>query len=520
MRFFFQLISVINLLSIADEGFLTGPKVFNELNENCSLLNVSIAIVGAGFSGLSAFNRLSELGLHNVQVFEASNRVGGRVYPLEFEGIFLQQGAEFINGKNNEIYEAASRLGLITGEVDDAALISEDAQFASPTECQIPKDKLEKFAEFTSFLELKYAEMAMDNHEIWSKTIAELLDRDYEGFLGKLNVSKEDLLQYNSLARIYRGYYEGEWSAPIDRLAVHNYAQWKDGSDSFPFGSYTLDSRGYTPILAELAEKVPTNKLNLNSRVVQIDYRGKDVRLKVRKTNIDQNSVEDEWLSTRFDFIIITVPIGHLKQFSSSMFLPQLPQNKLKIIEAIGFGIMEKVFLVYEKPFWPDNMTSLIALNCNNGNDEEERIRESLHTLQPHPWAKERILVLWLSGNGPRLVNDLTDEMLSELITKHLKEVLPDKNIRPPVKIIRTKWLDDQLFLGSYTYITPQASLISNDPFSLLAEPIYSENQKLKLLFAGEGTHSQIFQTTIGAFESGQREAERIKEYLNGINKC
>jgi len=86
---------------------------------------------------------------------------------------------------------------------------------------------------------------------------------------------------------------------------------------------------------------------------------------------------------------------------------------------------------------------------------------------------------------------------------------------------LSTKWLNDQNFLGSYTYITPQSSLISDDPFSILAEPIYSKNdQKLKLLFAGEGTHSQIFQTTIGAFESGQREAERIKEYLIGINKC
>jgi len=34
--------------------------------------------------GLSAFNHLSSIGLHNVQIFEASNRVGGRVYPLEF----------------------------------------------------------------------------------------------------------------------------------------------------------------------------------------------------------------------------------------------------------------------------------------------------------------------------------------------------------------------------------------------------------------------------------------------------
>jgi hypothetical protein len=58
-------------------------------------------------------------------------------------------------------------------------------------------------------------------------------------------------------------------------LAIHNYAQWKDGSQSFPFASFTLDSRGYAPILSELAERVPKNKLFLNRRVMKIDYRGK-----------------------------------------------------------------------------------------------------------------------------------------------------------------------------------------------------------------------------------------------------
>ena len=89
-----------------------------------------------------------------------------------------------------------------------------------------------------------------------------------------MNSTREDRIQYDSLARVYRGYYEGEWSAPIEKLAIHNYAQWKDGSQSFPFGSYTLNSRGYAPILAELAERVPINKLNFNTRVVQIDYKG------------------------------------------------------------------------------------------------------------------------------------------------------------------------------------------------------------------------------------------------------
>jgi hypothetical protein len=83
-----------------------------------------------------------------------------------------------------------------------------------------------------------------------------------------------------------------------------------------------------------------------------------------------------------------------LKKFSSSLFLPKLPKNKLKMIDSIGFGNLQKVFLIFEKSFWPENMTSLIALSCENNKDdnkEMENMKESLHTLQPHPWAKERV---------------------------------------------------------------------------------------------------------------------------------
>ena len=77
------------------------------------------------------------------------------------------------------------------------------------------------------------------------------------------------------------------------------------------------------------------------------------------------------------------------------MFFPKLPKNKLKIIEGIGFGTLQKIFLIYDKPFWPENMTSLVALSCGNINESENEgmrdIKESLHTLQPHPWARKRV---------------------------------------------------------------------------------------------------------------------------------
>lgn len=89
----------------------------------------------------------------------------------------------------------------------------------------------------------------------------------------------------------------------------------------------------------------------------------------------------------------------------------------------------------------------------------------------------------------------------------------------------RSKWLADELFLGSYTFITPEASELATDPFALLASPIYHNSKSddiddgeqiphLRVLFGGEGTHSEMFQTTTGAFLSGQREADRVADYL------
>ena len=43
----------------------------------------------------------------------------------------------------------------------------------------------------------------------------------------------------------------------------------------------------------------------------------------------------------------------------------------------------------------------------------------------------------------------------------------------------------------------------------VLAQPV-NGSTPLQLLFAGEATHPSIFSTTVGAYESGIREADRL----------
>lgn len=68
-------------------------------------------VIGAGFAGLAAAEQLARAGAE-VQVFEARDRVGGRVWSVPFAGAIVERGAEFILPHDTELIATARRLGL------------------------------------------------------------------------------------------------------------------------------------------------------------------------------------------------------------------------------------------------------------------------------------------------------------------------------------------------------------------------------------------------------------------------
>ena len=68
-------------------------------------------MVGAGLAGLAAADELYRVGIE-VEVFEARDRVGGRVWSVPFAGATIERGAEFILPHDRELTAAARRLGL------------------------------------------------------------------------------------------------------------------------------------------------------------------------------------------------------------------------------------------------------------------------------------------------------------------------------------------------------------------------------------------------------------------------
>lgn len=72
---------------------------------------MTICVVGAGFAGLRAAQLLERLG-HDVSVFEARDRVGGRASTVVLEDGWFEAGGEWIDGDHYRVMALLAELGL------------------------------------------------------------------------------------------------------------------------------------------------------------------------------------------------------------------------------------------------------------------------------------------------------------------------------------------------------------------------------------------------------------------------
>ena len=102
-----------------------------------------------------------------------------------------------------------------------------------------------------------------------------------------------------------------------------------------------------------------------------------------------------------------------------------------------------------------------------------------------------------------------------QTITDVLRKFTGDPGLSPPDKILRHLWCNDPLSLGTTSY----PSLITeDDDFENLGKPLPCETDP-RLLFAGEATHPKFYGQMLGARLSGIREAQRIIDRIEKVDK-
>jgi monoamine oxidase len=139
---------------------------------------------------------------------------------------------------------------------------------------------------------------------------------------------------------------EERYETACENLEQLSAVGWNENVN-LPGNHFTWLNAGYDTITNYLSSKISKNSIRFNEAITNIDWSTKTNKI----TTISQ---VNQTLKTYFaDYVISTIPLGVLKENYKTMFSPSLGLKanlKANAIENLGFGIVNKIFIVYDRP--------------------------------------------------------------------------------------------------------------------------------------------------------------------------
>ncbi|ETN37186.1 uncharacterized protein HMPREF1541_08176 [Cyphellophora europaea CBS 101466] len=212
------------------------------------------------------------------------------------------------------------------------------------------------------------------------------------------------------------------------------------------------------------------------------------------------------------DKVVFSAPLGILKE-QSIKFDPPLPSWKSDAIRRMGFGLLNKLVLVFEKPFWDTerDMFGLLRAPRDNAGVEQANYKQCRGQFYLFWNCIETsglpVLIALMAGESAYEAERTPDAFLVEDCMLQLRNVFGAQNVPSPVETIVTRWGSDRFARGTYSYVAAEAR--AND-YDLIAAPVSN------LFFAGEATIATHPATVHGAYLSGLRAAHEVYESLVG----
>ncbi len=424
-----------------------------------------VIVIGAGIAGLTAASELSSRG-YRVKVLEARERVGGRVWSADFQGQTVDLGAQWLEGTlGNPLVDLCERFGV------EHVLWRGEVALADGEGIPLGSDEVESVEGLVEDTLDATRRLAWDTSSDEDLSLADafvqclpsgLSDRDRQLACWRLDV---DI-----------GSDEAE---DLDKISLRCF--WDEDVDDTFGGESRVFPSGFGQLAAGLAEGLD---VELETQVTEVAYRRHDA---VVVTNRGSHCARR---------VLVTLPIGVLKG-GSVRFVPPLPESKLDAIRSLGVGVMNKVFLAFDEPFWPETV-EFFGLAA-----QESELFVEVSSLLPS--TGKPILIVWSHGERARAVEALADDVVT---TRALATVerLFSKQPPPPKGVLISRWGRDPHALGSYSHM-PVGTTFS--AVEILGEPVDDT-----LFFAGEATETAHMATVHGAHLSGLRGSDELAESL------
>ncbi|CAI0410949.1 unnamed protein product [Linum tenue] len=294
-----------------------------------------VIIVGAGLAGLAAARQLMRLGFR-VTVLEGRKRPGGRVYTkkMELEGgganrvsASADLGGSVLTGTlGNPLGILARQLGHTLHKVTDKCpLYAPDGKPVDLDTDMKVEAAFNRLLDQASRLRQLMGDVSVD------VSLGAALETFRQVYGDAVNEEEMGLFNWHCANLEY---------ANAGLLSKLSLAFW-DQDDPYDMGGdHCFVPGGNGRLVHALAENVP---ILYEKTVHTIRYGSDGVQVVTGGQTFEG------------DMVLCTVPLGVLKN-GSVKFVPELPQRKLDGIKRLGYGLLNKVAMLFPYVFWENDL--------------------------------------------------------------------------------------------------------------------------------------------------------------------
>ncbi|XP_012447701.2 protein FLOWERING LOCUS D [Gossypium raimondii] len=438
----------------------------------------NVVIIGAGLAGLATARQLMRFGF-KVTVLEGRKRAGGRVYTKKMEGGNRVSAAADLGGSvltgtlGNPLGILAKQLGSSLFKVrDKCPLYRTDGSSVDPDMDMKVEMAFNRLLDKASELRQLMGEVSTD------VSLGAALETFREVYRDAVTEEEINLFNWHLANLEYAN------AGLVSKLSL---AFW-DQDDPYDMGGdHCFLPGGNGRLVQALAENVP---ILYEKTVHTINYGNDGVQVMTGSQVYEG------------DMALCTVPLGVLKS-GSIKFVPELPQRKLDGIKRLGFGLLNKVGMLFPYVFWGTDFDTFGHLTNDPSSRGEFFLFYSYATVSGGP-----LLLALVAGEAAHRFETLPPIDVVAQVLRILKGIYEPQGITvpEPLQTVCTRWGGDPFSLGSYSNVAVGAS---GDDYDILAESVGDG----RLFFAGEATTRRYPATMHGAFLTGLREAANMAKY-------
>jgi len=279
-----------------------------------------IGVIGAGAAGIAAARQLLDAGFE-VVIYEARDRIGGRVRTDMSLGVPVDLGASWIDGVDgNPMLAIADAIGAprVPTDYDSTVTYDVDGNRVPDRFWAAPMRTVNRAAGKGVTIQAAIEDALVDRTQEYA-----------------------DQFNFAVVA-----VFEHEYAADVEDLS----SDAPHEGDYFGGGDVQLPN-GYLELLETLTDDLD---IRLSSPVDRVVWGNDGVMLQIADQEFQH------------DHVVVTLPVGVLKT-ESVVFDPPLPDEKQGVIDRFGMGLLDKVVLEFPYAFWDQAFDSFGYISEDRG---------------------------------------------------------------------------------------------------------------------------------------------------------